>query len=138
MFSTRGFNITSLCVGETENPLYSRMTAVVRADDHGLSQCIQQLNKLVEVIEVVDLTEESFVERELVMAKVNAPGARRTEVVELASIFRAKVVDVGASHMVVECTGAADKISAFIDMMRTFGIVELARTGEIAIARSAK
>jgi len=138
MFSTRGFNISSLCVGETENPAYSRMTAVVRADDSGIAQCIQQLNKLVEVIEVVDLTEESFVERELVMAKVQAPGARRGEVVELASIFRAKVVDVGSDQMVVECTGAADKISAFIDMMRTFGIVELVRTGEIAIARSPK
>jgi acetolactate synthase-1/3 small subunit len=138
MFSTRGFNISSLCVGETENPAYSRLTAVVRADDSGIFQCIQQLNKLVEVIEVVDLTEESFVERELVMAKVQAPGARRGEVVELASIFRAKVVDVGSDQMVVECTGAADKISAFIDMMRTFGIVELVRTGEIAIARSPK
>lgn len=137
MFSTRGFNISSLCVGETENPAYSRMTVVLRADD-GIAQCIQQLHKLVEVIEVVDLTEESFVERELVMAKVNAPSARRSEVVELAGIFRAKVVDVGAEHMIVECTGAADKISAFIDMMRSFGILELVRTGEIAIARSAK
>jgi acetolactate synthase-1/3 small subunit len=137
MFSTRGFNISSLCVGETENPAYSRMTVVIRADD-GIAQCIQQLHKLVEVIEVVDLTEESFVERELVMAKVNAPSDRRSEVVELASIFRAKVVDVGAAHMIVECTGAADKITAFIDMMRSFGIIELVRTGEIAIARSAK
>jgi acetolactate synthase-1/3 small subunit len=138
MFSTRGFNITSLCVGETENPAYSRMTVVLRADDQGIAQCIQQLHKLVEVIEVTDLTEESFVERELVMAKVNAPSERRSEVVELASIFRAKVVDVGAAHMIVECTGAADKITAFVDMMRSFGIVELVRTGEIAIARSAK
>lgn len=138
MFSTRGFNITSLCVGETENPEVSRMTVVVHADNGGIGQVIQQLNKLVEVIDVVDLTEESFVERELVMLKVNAAGKVRGEVVELASIFRAKVVDVGTEQMIVECTGAGEKLTAFIDMMRNFGIVELVRSGEIAIARSTK
>lgn len=138
MFSTRGFNISSLCVGETENPEVSRMTVVVRADETGVGQVIQQLNKLVEVIEVVDLTEESFVERELVMVKVNATGNQRGEVVELASIFRAKVVDVGKEQMIVECTGASEKIAAFIDMMRNLGISEIVRSGEIAIARSNK
>lgn len=138
MFSSRGFNITSLCVGETENPAISRMTVVVRADEKALGQVIQQLNKLVDVINVIDLTQETFVERELVMVKVAADSKRRGEVVEIASIFRAKVVDVGAKSMIVECTGAEGKVTAFIDMMRSFGIEELVRTGEIAIARSSK
>ena len=138
MFSSRGFNIVSLCVGETENPAISRMTVVVHGDEKALGQIIQQLNKLVEIINVIDLTQETFVERELVMVKVAADSKRRGEVVEIASIFRAKVVDVGAKSMIVECTGAEGKVTAFIDMMRTFGIEELVRSGEIAIARSAK
>ena len=138
MFSSRGFNITSLCVGETENPAISRMTAVVLGDEKALGQIIQQLNKLVEVIQVIDLTQETFVERELVMAKVSADAKRRGEVVEIANIFRAKVVDIGAKSMIVECTGAEGKVTAFIDMKRQFGIEELVRTGEIAIARSPK
>lgn len=138
MFSARGFNIVSLCVGETQDPSISRMTVVVHGDDRQLAQIIQQLNKLVDVIKVWDLTRESFVERELVLIKVAAPSKKRAEVVELASIFRAKVVDVGASSMILECTGAEGKVAAFIDMMRPYGIEELARTGEIAIARSAK
>jgi acetolactate synthase-1/3 small subunit len=138
MFSTRGFNIVSLCVGETEDPAISRMTVVVNGDDNALGQIIQQLNKLVDVIEVTDLTRESFVERELVMVKVKAPVSTRNQVVELASIFRAKVVDIGRDQMIVECTGAQGKVGAFIDMMRGFGIDELVRTGEIAIARSPK
>lgn len=138
MFSARGYNINSLCVGETLDPAVSRMTVVVNGDENVLSQIIQQLNKLVEVIEVTDLTKESYVERELIMVKVSAVGSRRSEVVEIANIFRAKVVDVGASSMIVQATGAAGKIAAIIDMMRPFGIEELVRTGEIAIARSAK
>jgi len=138
MFSARGFNIISLCVGETEDPAVSRMTVVVQGDNRILSQIIQQLNKLVEVIEVTDLTGESHVERELVMVKVAAPAKKRGEVAEMAGIFRAKVVDVGANAMIVECTGASGKVTAFIDMMRSFGIEELVRSGEIAIARSAK
>lgn len=138
MFSARGFNIMSLCVGETEDASVSRMTVVVHGDQRALGQIIQQLNKLVDVIDVTDLTQESFVERELVMVKVAAPSKKRAEVVELASIFRAKVVDVGNNSMILECTGAQGKVGAFIDMMRPYGIEELVRTGEIAIARSAK
>lgn len=138
MFSARGYNINSLCVGETLDPTVSRMTVVVNGDENVLAQIIQQLNKLVEVIEVTDLTKESFVERELVMIKVEAVGQQRSEVVEIANIFRAKVVDVGATSMIVQVTGAAGKIAAFIDMMRPFGIEELVRTGEIAIGRCAK
>ena len=137
LFSARGYNIDSLCVGETEDPSVSRMTVVVHGDDRILDQIIKQLNKLVDTIEVIDLTAESFVERELVMVKVNADGARRTEVIEIATIFRAKVVDCSATSMIVEATGAEGKIEAFIDMMRPFGIKELVRTGEIAISRSA-
>ena len=138
MFSARGYNIDSLCVGETTDPLISRMTVVVRGDDNVLAQIIQQLNKLVDVIEVQDLTKGDFVERELVMVKVTANGGRRAEVLEIANIFRAKVVDVGITSMIMEITGAEGKISAFVDMMRSFGIEELVRTGEIAISRCAK
>ena len=138
MFSTRGFNISSLSVCETEDSRYSRMTVVVRGDEAQLGQVMQQLNKLVEVIEVTDLSNESFVERELVMAKVSACGTVRREVIEVASIFRAKIVDVGVESMIVECTGASGKVQAFLDTLRTYGIEELVRTGEIAIARSPK
>ncbi len=138
MFSARGYNIDSLCVGETENPAISRMTVVVRGDENVLSQIIKQLNKLVDVIEVKDLTTEYFVQRELVMIKVAATGKKRSEVVEIASIFRARVVDVGAKSMVVMATGTEGKVNAFIDMMRPFVIEELVRTGTIAMGRSGK
>lgn len=137
MFSTRGYNIDSLCVGETENTAISRMTVVVRGDDDVIDQIIKQLNKLVEVIDVTDLTKETFVERELVMIKVHANGKRR-EIIEIANIFRAKVVDVGIESLIVEVTGSEDKVNAFVDMMRPFGIIELVRTGEIAIRRTSK
>ena len=138
MFSARGYNIDSLCVGETEDPAVSRMTVVVRGDDRVLDQIMQQLNKLIEVIEVVDLTRESYVERELVMVKVSANNAARSEVLEIATIFRAKVVDMAPDAMTVEVTGNGGKVAAFIDMMRPFGIRELVRTGLIAIGRSPK
>ncbi len=138
MFSARGFNISSLCVGETENPSISRMTVVVRGNEGALGQVIKQLHKLVEVIQVIDLTQETFFERELVLLKIKANGQQRGEVVEIGNIFRAKVVDVGATSMTLEATGAEGKIGAFIDMMRPFGIEELVRTGEIAISRAPK
>lgn len=136
MFSARGYNIISLCVGETENPAISRMTVTVRGDDGVLAQIIQQLNKLVDVIEVEDLTNSAFVERELVLIKVAAGGKKRGEVIELASIFRAKIADLDKDCMTVEVTGAQAKVNACIEMMRNFGIKELVRTGNIAIARS--
>ncbi|MFA7693731.1 MAG: acetolactate synthase small subunit [Candidatus Hydrogenedentes bacterium] len=137
MFSARGYNISSLCVGETEDPTVSRMTVTVRGDDNVLAQIIQQLNKLVDVMRVEDLTNRSFVERELVMIRVNADQKRRSEVLEIAEIFRGKIVDLDNSTMTVEVTGAHAKVKAFIDMMRSFGIIEMVRTGEIAIARAA-
>jgi len=138
MFSARGFNIISLCVGETEDPTISRMTVVVHGDATALAQIIQQLNKLVDVIDVQDLTSESFVEREMVMVQVSAESQRRSEVIEMASIFRAKVVDVGAKSIVLEITGAEGKVKAFVDMMRGYGIERLVRSGEIAIKRTPK
>lgn len=135
MFSSRGYNIDSLCVGETNNPEISRMTVVVRGDNKVLAQIIQQLNKLVDVIEVRDLTQGDFVERELVMVKVKADRKQRAEVVEIANIFRAKVVDIGPASMIMEITGAEGKITAFVKMLSGFGIEELVRTGEIAISR---
>ncbi|HNR35909.1 MAG TPA: acetolactate synthase small subunit [Candidatus Hydrogenedentes bacterium] len=136
LFSARGYNIDSLCVGETERPDVSRMTVVVRGDDRVLEQIIKQLNKLVDTIEVRDLTSEDFVERELVMIKVGVGSKQRSEVVEIASIYRAKVVDCSANSMILEVTGSEGKVSAFIDMLRPFGIREIVRTGEIAITRA--
>ncbi len=136
LFSARSYNIDSLCVGETEDPSVSRMTVVVRGDDNVLEQIIKQLNKLVDTIEVIDLTGQDFVARELVMVKIAAVGPQRSEVIEIASIFRGKVVDVGHDSMTIELTGSEGKVEAFINMLRPFGINELVRTGEIAIGRS--
>lgn len=136
LFSARGYNIDSLCVAETEDPAVSRMTVVVRGDDKVLEQIEKQLKKLVETIEVVDLTGKAHVERELVMVRVTAKGKKRSEVIEIANIFRAKVVDLSPDSIVVEATGSAGKVKAFIDMMHPFGIEELVRTGKIAIGRS--
>lgn len=136
LFSARGYNIDSLCVGETQEPRVSRMTVVVRGDDRVLEQIIKQLNKLVDTIEVRDLTSEDFVERELVMIKVGAGSKQRSEVLEIVSIYRAKVVDCSANSMILEVTGSEGKVSAFVDMLRPFGILEIVRTGEIAITRA--
>ncbi len=138
LFSARGYNIDSLCVGETDDPSISRMTVVVRGDDRVLEQIVNQLNKLVGTIEVIDLTQQDFVERELVMLKMRVKPRQRTEIIEIANIFRAKVVDMGSGAITVEATGSTDKLTAFIDMMRPFGIDELVRTGRIAIARAPK
>lgn len=138
LFSARGYNIDSLCVGETEDHAVSRMTVVVQGDDQVLEQIVKQLHKLVEVIEVKDLTKEQFVERELVMVRVAATSKQRGEILEICTVFRAKVVDIAADAMCVEATGTQDKLAAFVDMMRPFGIKELVRTGRIAIRRSPK
>lgn len=138
LFSARGYNISSLCVGETMDPGISRMTVVVQGDNRVLSQMIQQLNKLVDVIEVTDLTNDSFIERELVLIKVAVDKSQRGEVVEIANIFRANVVDVGPDSLTIEVTGAESKVTAFIDMFRPYNITELVRTGEIAINRAPK
>ena len=136
LFSARGYNIESLCVVITEDASISRMTVVVEGDDNVLQQIVNQLNKLVEVIEVIDLTQESYVERELVLINTSADATRRTELLEITNIFRAKVVDMSQEAVIIEVTGSQDKIQAFVDMIRPFGIQEVARTGRIALARS--
>lgn len=138
LFSARGYNIDSLCVGTTVDESVSRITVVVDGDERVLSQIVNQLQKLVEVIEVVDLTQRPYVERELVMAKVAAPGTRRSEIIEIANIFRAKVCDIGTESMIVEVTGSGGKVEALVDSLRPYGIEELVRTGRIAMLRSQK
>jgi acetolactate synthase-1/3 small subunit len=135
MLASRAFNIDSLAVGETENPALSRMTFVVSGDDRTLDQVRKQLEKIVTVVRVLDYSGEEFVERDLMLIKVTAAGTRRSEVKELADIFRGRIVDVSAEHVIVEISGTESKIEAFIDMMRPFGILELVRTGRIALLR---
>jgi acetolactate synthase-1/3 small subunit len=136
MLASRGYNINSLAVGETETPELSRMTFVVVGDDMVLEQVRKQLEKIVTVVRVVDISSRNFVERDLMLIKVRAPsGAGRSGVKELAEVFRGRIVDVGPGHVIVEISGQEHKIEAFIDMMRPFGIVELVRTGRIAMVR---
>lgn len=137
LFSGRGFNIDSLCVGETMDPSVSRMTIVTRGDDKILEQINKQLNKLIDVIKVQDFTEKPYVDRELVLIKVDAPAKMRAEVLEVADIFRSKIVDVNPETLTLEVTGDQGKIEAIIDLLRPYGIRELVRTGRVAIARGA-
>ena len=135
LFARRGFNIDSLAVGVTEDPTLSRITIVCSAADIPLEQITKQLHKLINVIKIQDLDPRDSVERELVLFKVNAPSERRHEVIEIANVFRAKIIDVGKNSVTIEATGAPDKISAMEDLFRAYGIKELARTGKIALSR---
>lgn len=134
MFASRGYNIDSLAVGETEDPHLSRMTFVVVGDDAVLDQVRKQLEKIVTVVRVDDISAQEFVERDLMLIKVNCD-SRRAEIRELCQIFRGRVVDVSPDQVIVEISGQEKKIEAFIDLMRPFGIVELVRTGRIAMVR---
>ena len=137
MLASRGYNIDSLAVGETEDPHLSRMTFVVVGDDRVLEQVRRQLEKIVTVVRVDDISSQNHVERDLMLIKVKAPaGTVRSEIRELSEIFRGKIVDVGADELVIELSGEEKKIEAFIDLMRPFGIAELVRTGRIAMVRS--
>jgi acetolactate synthase-1/3 small subunit len=136
LFSARGFNIDSLSVGETQDHSISRMTIVVEGDDRILEQITKQLNKLIDVIKVVDFQGGEFVDRELVLAKVSVSSHTRPEIMQIVDIFRARIVNVREKHFTVEVTGTEGKINAFLDLMRPFGIKELARTGKVAIARA--
>lgn len=138
LFSRRGYNIDSLAVGVTEDPSISRMTIVVQGDDHVLEQVTKQLNKLVDVIKVSDIGGDEAVERELALIKVAADVSTRTEIIQIADIFRAKVVDVAPKSMTVEVTGDEAKIQAIEKLLRQFGIKEMARTGKIALVRGPK
>lgn len=135
LFARRGFNIDSLAVGTTEDPTLSRITIVVNAENTPLEQVTKQLHKLINVIKVQDLDPKEMVDRELVLFKVNAPPDRRHEIIEVANVFRAKIVDVGKNSVTIEATGAGDKLSAMEDLLRAYGIKELARTGKIALSR---
>ncbi len=135
MFASRGYNIDSLAVGETEEPHLSRMTFVVVGDDSVLEQVRKQLQKIVTVVRVDDISSQEFVERDLMLLKVNCGNGNRAEIRELVQIFRGRVVDVAPQQVVVEISGQEKKIEAFIDLMRPFGIVELVRTGRIAMVR---
>ncbi len=131
----RGYNIESLTVGTTEDLGISRMTIVVEGDDTVIEQVSKQLYKLVDVIKVVDITHEGLVDRELVLIKVKADNNVRADIVQLVDIFRARIVDIGRTSLIVEATGDRRKIDALEDSFRPFGIIELVRTGKVAMVR---
>jgi acetolactate synthase-1/3 small subunit len=135
MLASRAFNIDSLAVGETEDPHLSRMTFVVNGDDAELEQVRKQLDKIVTVVKVQDISSEDFVERDLMLLKVRADARQRSEISLLVEMFRGRVVDISAGSLMVEISGQERKIEAFIELMRPYGIVELARTGRIALVR---
>lgn len=135
MFAAKGYNIDSLSVGPTEDGGVSRMTIVTRGDDQIIEQITKQLNKLIDVVKVVDLTFESFVERELVLVKVQTTTATRPEIMQIAEIFRAKVVDISPRTLTLEATGSQQKVDAIIKMLKPFAIKEIARTGRVALKR---
>lgn len=138
LFARRGFNIESLAVSRTEDPSASRMTIVVGGDEKVLSQINSQLNKLIEVIKVYDHTQDKIVERELGLIKVTALPENRSHIMQIASVFRASVVDVSEDTMTVEITGSEDKLDSFQKIIEPYGILELVRTGKIALVRGPK
>lgn len=135
MLASRAFNIDSLAVGETENPKLSRMTFVVSGDDRVLDQVRKQLEKIVTVVRVLDYSKQEFVERDLMLIKVKTERGQRSEIKELVEIFRGRIVDVSSGHVMIEISGQERKVEAFIDAMRPFGILEMVRTGRIALLR---
>lgn len=137
MFSARGFNIDSLTVGETEDPRFSRMTIVTTGDDTVIEQVRKQLERVVDVIKVVDFSGQDYVERDLMLIKVHAPPGRRGEIFELAEVFKCKVVDIGSKHVMLEVTGPENKLEALITMLKPYGIKEMARTGRVGLRRGA-
>ena len=138
LFSRRGFNIHSLAVGETEQPDVSRITIVVDAAQQPLEQVTKQLNKLINVLKIVELEPDSSVQRQLLLVKVRADSVVRSQVVEAARLFRARVVDVTADTLTVEATGSAAKIEAFLQVVEPFGIAELAQSGLVGLGRGGK
>ena len=135
MLASRGFNIDSLAVGETEDPQLSRMTFVVHGDDAVLEQVRKQLEKIISVVRVDDISSARHVERDLMLIKVSADAAKRSEIALLVEMFRGRVVDIDHETLMVEVSGQEGKIEAFIQLMRPYGILELARTGRIALVR---
>ena len=135
LFSGRGYNIDTLNVAPTQQPNTSRMTIVTVGDDATLDQIVKQLNKLVNVLDVVDFRESEFIDRELVLVRVTVNTKTRAEIMQMTDIFRAKIVDVQPKSLTIEITGDESKIDKFLRLMHTFGVLELTRTGKIALAR---
>lgn len=135
LFSGRGYNIDTLNVAPTQDPSTSRMTIVTRGDDATLEQIVKQLNKLVDVLEVTDFREHEYIDRELVLIKVGVETSSRAEVMQITDIFRAKIVDVQPASLTIEITGNESKVEKFIELMKTFGILDLTRTGKVALPR---
>jgi acetolactate synthase-1/3 small subunit len=135
LFAAKGYNIDSLTVGPTEDSDVSRMTIVTRGDDQVIEQIMKQLHKLIDTIKVVDLTFESYVERELALIKVQSTATTRPEIMQISEIFRAKVVDISPKTLTLEVTGSQQKVEAIINMLKPFGIKELSRTGRVALKR---
>jgi acetolactate synthase-1/3 small subunit len=135
LFSGRGFNIKELSVGETENPDYSRMTIVVKGDDQIVEQIKKQLNKFIDVIKVMDLTNVPSVHREIILLKVKAEPEKRSEIFQVVEIFKGKIVDIWHETITLEVTGTEGKIEAIIELLRPYGILEMARTGRVSISR---
>ncbi|MCD6339936.1 MAG: acetolactate synthase small subunit [Verrucomicrobia bacterium] len=136
LFSGRGFNIDTLNVAPTQDPTVSRMTIVTRGDDATVDQIVHQLEKLVESIQVQDFRDGEYVDRELVLVKVGVTSETRAEVMQITDIFRAKIVDVQSKSLTIEVTGDEGKVEKFIELMRAFGILELTRTGKVALPRN--
>lgn len=135
LFSGRGYNIESLCVAETMDPAISRITMTTRGNPTIIEQIKKQLNKLINVIKVFDLTGQDYVQREMVLVKVNATQQHRAEILRITDIFRGQVVDVGQEHFTIKMTGDDEKIGALLNLLRPFGIREIARTGSVALYR---
>jgi acetolactate synthase-1/3 small subunit len=135
LFSGRGYSIDSISIGSAEEPGLTRATITTTGEEQVIEQIAKHLNKLVDVVKVIDLTFEPFVERELALIKVHSTAATRAEIVQIADIFRAKIIDISGKTMTVEITGKADKVDAAIGMLRPFGIREIARTGAVALKR---
>jgi acetolactate synthase-1/3 small subunit len=135
LFSGRGYNIDTLNVGPTHDPNTSRMTIVTRGDNATVTQIVKQLEKLVDVIEVTDFREGDYIDRELILVKVNVDSQTRAEVMQITDIFRAKIVDVQPATLTIEITGNESKVEKFLELMKAFGVVELIRTGKVALPR---
>lgn len=135
LFSCRGFNIDSLTVGETHDPSISRMTIVVKGDDAILEQVNKQLNKLIDVIKVQEYSDKNYVETELVLVRIHATSKNRSEILQIIDIFKAKIMDVSDKSMMIEITGNSEKVNSFINMIKPYGIKEMARTGKVALGK---
>lgn len=138
LFSRRGYNIDSLTVGETADPRYSRMTVVARGDEQILDQIVKQLAKLIDVVDIKVLDEESSVNRELVLVKVRADAQERQSIISIANVFRGNIIDVGRDSLIIELTGQQSKLEAFVELLRGYEILELARTGITGLSRGAE